>query len=452
MTIEQRIISEIYDSKEDKVLKRTIIKRKNIINPEKIDDIGYNQEEQVSALHDIQDDFLEIMSAEMGKAVCRKCGGTTVKRGEMLSDFHSVYTDHKIKMTRKECRGCGTKYNDTIHSLFGSSMHPDLIKKQAEIGSTNSYRKAEKLLEKESGSKRTINNLYSVKRTVDKVGQALDKIHKEDVSEVNKTTKHLIIQVDGGFVKDKNPTMNSFEVLISKIYDIEDHIQGYIDDNGIRKSGIIKNKIYVASALKDRGFSIKQMTKIAARKQGMTKATTVTAISDGAKNCWSVLKSLEKDCETIEYVLDWYHIKDKFEKLQNKSEDPSASEIESIKWKIWHGNSSEALKRLSNLYTETLDTVYTDKVHELLKYLTLNKKYLVNYASRKENQLPYTSSIIESSVEQIINERHKKKQKAQWTRQGAHNVLQIRTSNASNRWDAEWINAKNKIFHKPNVA
>lgn len=96
--------------------------------------------------------------------------------------------------------------------------------------------------------------------------------------------------------------------------------------------------------------------------------------------------------------------------------------------------------------------MYTDKVHELLKYLTLNKKYLVNYASRKENQLPYTSSIIESSVEQIINERHKKKQKAQWTRQGAHNVLQIRTSNASNRWDAEWINAKNKIFHKPNVA
>jgi hypothetical protein len=62
MIIEQRIISEIYDTKEDKVLKRVIIKRKNIANPESIDDVGYNQGEQVSTLQRMQDEFLEAMA------------------------------------------------------------------------------------------------------------------------------------------------------------------------------------------------------------------------------------------------------------------------------------------------------------------------------------------------------------------------------------------------------
>ena len=400
----------------------------------------------------MQDEYLDGMVKQAEKAMCRRCGGVTLKRGEVSSDFHSVYTDHKIKMPRKECKGCGTKTNDTIHSLFGNNKHPDLIKKQAEIGSMHSYRKAERLLEQESGRRRTINNLYSIKRTIDKVGAALDAIHKEEVKEDIAPAKHLIVQTDGGYVKDKNPKMKNFEVLISKVYNIEDHIRGYIKDNGKRKSGLIQNKIYAASALKDRGATIKQMTKIAAQRNGMTKTTTVTTISDGAKNCWNVLKSLEKECGKMEYILDWYHIKDKFEKLRNKAEDPAAGEIESIQWKIWHGEVKEALKRLSTLYGETLETVYTDKVHELLKYLTLNRKYLVNYKEKHETQQPYTSSAIESSVEQIINDRHKKKQKAQWTRQGAHTVLQIRTASASNRWESEWINLKSKIFHLPKAA
>lgn len=454
MTIQQRIISEIYDTKEDKVLKRTIIKKKDIVNPKSIDEVGYNQEEQIDTLKSMQDEYFEKMSKIIGDSRCRRCGGDTKKLGKIACDFHSVYTDHKIIIPRRLCLNCGTKYNDTIHSLFGNSMHPDLMKKQAEIGSTNSYRKAERILEKESGTKRTINNLYSVKKVVDKVGVALDEIHKTSfsVEEKIKPAGHLVVQTDGGYVKDKNPRMKNFEVLITKIYNINDHVKGYVDDNGNRKSGIIHDKIYAASALKDRGKSIRQMTKVASQRQGMTKDTTVTAISDGAKNCWNVLKSLEISYKNIEYILDWYHIKDKFQKLLNKTEDPYAQEIESIQWKIWHGESGDALKRLAILYTETVDTEYTDKVHDLLKYLTSNKRYLINYAEKHDQQLPYTSTIIESSVEHIINERHKKKQKAQWTRHGAHNVLQIRTSEASGNWDEEWEKAKQKIYHLPKAS
>jgi hypothetical protein len=122
----------------------------------------------------------------------------------------------------------------------------------------------------------------------------------------------------------------------------------------------------------------------------MTKETKVTAISDGVVNCWNVLEAVKPYCHSVEYI----HIKQRFETLENKVKNPYLSELESIKWKIWHGDHVEALNRLSSLYIATSTREYTDKIHELFKYLSNNKEYLVNYVERKEKRLPYTSSII----------------------------------------------------------
>jgi len=53
---------------------------------------------------------------------------------------------------------------------------------------------------------------------------------------------------------------------------------------------------------------------------------------------------------------------------------------------------------------------------------------------RKTSNLPYTSNVPEATVESQINMRFKRKQKMQWTRDNAHNVLQIRTSVYSDEW------------------
>lgn len=444
MEITQQIISEI--RKEGKVIKRVVIKEKIVVDPEKIEDVGYNQEEQVSILQGSQDEYLLAMEKVIKDSSCRKCRGLMALAGNMPSSFHSAYTDHKIMMPKKKCKSCGNIFSETIHSLFGSSMHPDLMKKQAKVGSEMSYVQAQHALEREDGKVRSINNSRTIKNTVTKVGTVLHDLHQQINELPNTSAKQLIIQTDGGYVKDMDPKKQSFEVLISKIYKPEDHEHGYINDNGTRVSGIIKNKIYAASAFKDRHNTIKNMTIVAAQKHGMTKETKVTAISDGAVNCWNVLKAVKPYCQSVECILDWYHIKQRFESLANKVEDPYLSELESIKWQIWHGNHIEALNKLSAVYVATSTCEYTDKVHELFKYLSNNREYLVHYAARKEKQLPYTSSIIESAVESIINERYKKKHKAQWSRLGAHNVLQIRTSVASNLWNKEWKDTKNKLY------
>lgn len=62
----------------------------------------------------------------------------------------------------------------------------------------------------------------------------------------------------------------------------------------------------------------------------------------------------------------------------------------------------------------------------------------VNYDERAKANKTYTSQIAESHIDSIINARHKKTGKMQWTREGAHNVLQIRAMIVSNEWDAKW--------------
>jgi hypothetical protein len=50
----------------------------------------------------------------------------------------------------------------------------------------------------------------------------------------------------------------------------------------------------------------------AARKQGMSQDSKVTALADGAQNCWVVLSAVAPHCHTLECILDWFHIGKKF--------------------------------------------------------------------------------------------------------------------------------------------
>ena len=73
---------------------------------------------------------------------------------------------------------------------------------------------------------------------------------------------------------------------------------------------------------------------------------------------------------------------------------------------------------------------------------------MVNYEKRKNDGLVFTSNLTESTVNSLINERQKGKQKMLWSRDGAHNVLQIRSSIASKSWQNDWKKIENKIYPK----
>ncbi len=72
----------------------------------------------------------------------------------------------------------------------------------------------------------------------------------------------------------------------------------------------------------------------------------------------------------------------------------------------------------------------------------------MNYDTRKKEGLPYTSNQAESTVNTLINNRQKGKQKMLWSREGAHYVLQIRSSVFSNEWEQDWQKLEPNIYKK----
>lgn len=119
-----------------------------------------------------------------------------------------------------------------------------------------------------------------------------------------------------------------------------------------------------------------------------------------------------------------------------------------VKWHLWHGNPGDSLVRLEELMALIEDSSTKTKLKKLATYISNNKEGIVNYGERQKVGLVYTSNLAESTVNTLINQRQKGKQKMLWSRDGAHNVLQIRTSVFSNSWDDDWNKVESEIYKK----
>lgn len=115
--------------------------------------------------------------------------------------------------------------------------------------------------------------------------------------------------------------------------------------------------------------------------------------------------------------------------------------LERVKWKLWQGKADEAATKLELLMTKLEDLEKCSKLKGLYDYLQRNRKYLVNYDQRDKANQTYTTQVAESHIESVINARHRKNGKMQWTREGAHNVLQIRAMMISKEWENQWLEA-----------
>src|SRR5262249_49961538 len=97
----------------------------------------------------------------------------------------------------------------------------------------------------------------------------------------------------------------------------------------------------------------------------------------------------------------------------------------------------EALTKLAGLRGHVPDEGHRSKVTGLYEYLHRNQAYLVHYDARAQANKTYTSQVAESHVDVLINTRHKRTKKRQWTREGAHHILQIRAMMASEEWESK---------------
>ena len=127
----------------------------------------------------------------------------------------------------------------------------------------------------------------------------------------------------------------------------------------------------------------------------------------------------------------------KFQQVKKALGEAFTTFLESAKWKLWHGHADEALTKLAVLRDNVSDEGHRSKLTGLYDYLHRNQPYLVNYDARDQANKTYTSQVAESHIDTLINARHKRTKKMQWTRDGAHHVLQIRALMASDEWESK---------------
>jgi hypothetical protein len=437
MDYEICIVVEKVAVSSQEVVKRDTITSYVLQCPTSILELGLRHGEQISLLEKIQALLLTEQSVLIDHEthICPTCGNTLKKNGYKASDFHAVFSDHTLRIQKHHCSNpdCRWHSTPTIKSLFGSNIHPDLAILHCEQGAWYRYREAEKNLETWKGNPRRVNNHMHIKRMTDKVGAVLSKHNQlaPAAAECPAPAQDLIIQVDGGHIPIQEKDKRSFEALAAIVYRPE-HLQAV--DQHHRQ---IMEKTCVISAMDDTLHTMKAYLLNAAHKQGMSQETKVTALADGAKNCWSVLSALTPECETLECILHWFHIAQKFQNVKNALGGAFTTSLESAKWKLWHGKPQDALTKLALLRDNITDEGHRSKLIGLYEYLHRNQAYLINYEEREQANKTYTSQVAESHIDALINTRHKRTKKMQWTREGAHHVLQIRAMMASDEWKSK---------------
>lgn len=400
-------------------------------------DFSLELTKQINLLQKIQDHILNEKLVILSKKnkLCPCCEHKLIRSGKQKSTYHDVLTDHEVTFIRLKCTQCGYEAPCTVRSLLGVVQSGELQRIQSELGGKHSFREAEDIFDTFSAKPRAINNHDRIKKVAESLGTSLSNIAKEEREMIKaEEAEQLIVNVDGGHVKTIEEG-RSIEAMTSVVYRQENVVY-----NKKETRRHLTSKNCAASVNDDNQQEIISSTIIAALKQGLTINTEITALCDGAKNCWNVVDALEPLSKSITRILDWFHISMKMENISLPK--PLKSKFLRVKWHLWRGRADRALARLEQLKKSVKDSTSLQRLGQFITYIFNNQDKIVDYSQRQKKGLVFTSNLAESTVETLINQRCKGKQHMRWSRDGLNPILQLRASiHSKGEWENKWKTA-----------
>ena len=429
-----RVTFETYNVNEPSiVLNRSIIMEDTLTPPTNLLNFSISHVKQIELLQKSLDCIVseKVKLLNQDKTLCSECKGHFKKAGKQSSAFYDVFTDHHVKIQRVKCVECGYEAPSTVRNIINGNLSASLVKIQSELGASQTFRDSERLFKTFTGRDRKVNNHNRIKKITNSVGQTVIAIDQEEkdliaVDEANE----LIINVDGGHVKTTEK-QRSIEALTAVVYRPEALVPNNKDTRNY-----LTDKSCSASVKDDGQQEMINSTIIAALKQGLTPNTHITALCDGAKNCWNVVEALRPLSGGMLCILDWFHISMKMQnialpkKVKNK--------FLRVKWHLWRGNTESAIIRIEQLIDSVNVLKVKNKLKQFKQYIKNNNERIVDYSERKRNGLVFTSHLAESTVESLINKRCKGQQHMLWSREGLNPILQLRAKIYSNDWEQKW--------------
>ena len=169
---------------------------------------------------------------------------------------------------------------------------------------------------------------------------------------------------------------------------------------------------------------------------------SLTFLTDGGDSVRSFLDGISPGAE---HYLDWFHITMRLTVLSQYTKGLAHhnpvealalhSRLERIKWRLWHGDTDVALNRARELAADVAALTsdypgqqrFAKAAAGLVTYLDNNAAAIPDYGERRRSAEPISTAFTESTVNLVVGKRFAKKQQMQWSKAGAHLLLQTRT-------------------------
>jgi hypothetical protein len=337
-------------------------------------------------------------------------------------------------------KGC----TSPVSQLLPERTTPELRHLQVALGARFSYRHASELLRQFLPINGGFNHVTTRNRTM-AIGRAIDAELCRDIAQHTAPVApvdQLQLGIDGAFVKAKRTTGRlDFEVLTGRI-----EVAGQRPGKAF---AVVRNLDALA----------KPRVRALLRREGLGPDTALTVLSDGEGGMRTIVGTWFGKRSV--HVLDWYHIARRLDRISRTLLYlPHIFDFEQrlfrhheqlghVRWRLWHRNLDgadwallwlrasidEHLVMAQHVEPELVDAQAIYRVEhlrglliELRRYLVANRGSLTNYGAAYRRGERVATAHVESTVNQVINQRMCKKRQMRWTRTGAQYMLHARTA------------------------
>lgn len=378
--------------------------------------------------------------------VCAACGTRRALkdyRGRRISTVLGTVDVRAPRFRGCQCPGTSGSFSP-ISQLLPDRTTPELRHLQVTLGARLPYRQAAEMLQLFLPANRGFSHVTTRNRTL-AVGRAIDEELCREVADDTAPlapADRMVLGIDGAFVKAKRTTGRThFEVLTGRIERAgERHGQAF-------------------AVVRDLDALAKPRVRALLRRHGRGPGTALTVLSDGEVGMRTIVGTWFGARSA--HVLDWFHIARRLDRIsQAFLYLPHITDFEHrlrrhceqlghVRWRLWHGTLDRADWALLWLRASIDEHLYMAQatepecvddqnlshvVHlrtllvELRRYLMANRTSLTNYGAAYRRGERVATAHVESTVNQVINQRMCKKQQMRWTRPGAQYLLHARTA------------------------
>lgn len=381
---------------------------------------------------------------------CMNCESLRRIKDYSKRKIRTVFGCVEVRSPRiMNCQHCLPHFCDAwtvLRDVCPDQATPELMERSARLGSLLPYRKASEVMAEFLPIKPTESFVTLRHRTL-KLGERLDERARErawfeppstaerrqiELNLPNDPEREFVVSIDTAHVRaSRAEAGRNFEIVVARC--------------GRGGRGSDPGRYFTAADTSKR--ELQSRTLQALQSVGYSGRGEVTVLSDGAE----IMKRLPKALPPpTAHIIDWFHIAMKIQPLQQIADHlvrwhgvgsselaKVDADVRSLKWKLWHGQTDRALQQLEMMTSEFAKlreggnlsaTRLLHLAHPLLTYVRLNKGAIVNYGPRYRSGRRVATALAESAVNSLVARRMVKKQQMQWSKRGAHLLLQVRAA------------------------